>query len=44
LKKNRPGLDEALKQVRENEDTFVTWKLDRLGRSVKGVTSLIFCI
>jgi len=41
LKKDRPGLDEALKQVRENEDIFIVWKLDRLGRSVKGVANLI---
>lgn len=41
LKNNRPGLDEALKQLRDEEDTFIVWKLDRLGRSVKGVVSLI---
>jgi DNA invertase Pin-like site-specific DNA recombinase len=41
LKKNRPGLDEALRQLRDNEDTFIVWKLDRLGRSVKGVITLI---
>jgi len=40
LKKIRPGLDEALRQLRE-DDTFVVWKLDRLGRSVKGVVTLI---
>ena len=32
---DRPGLKEALAQLRE-ADTLVVWKLDRLGRSVKG--------
>jgi DNA invertase Pin-like site-specific DNA recombinase len=32
----RPGLKEALSQLRE-ADTLVVWKLDRLGRSVKGL-------
>ena len=36
----RPGLDAALDQLREG-DTLVVWKLDRLGRSVKG---LIDCV
>jgi DNA invertase Pin-like site-specific DNA recombinase len=31
----RPGLKEALSHLRE-ADTLVVWKLDRLGRSVKG--------
>ena len=30
----RPGLEEALAFTREN-DTFVVWRLDRLGRSLK---------
>lgn len=33
LKSKRPGLDEALGQLRPG-DVFVIWKLDRLGRSV----------
>lgn len=33
-KTKRPGLDEALSFLREG-DTFVVWKLDRLGRSMK---------
>ncbi len=32
---DRPGLKEALSHLRET-DTLVVWKLDRLGRSVKG--------
>jgi hypothetical protein len=34
----RPGLKEALSHLRE-ADTLVVWKLDRLGRSVKGLVS-----
>ena len=33
---DRPGLKEALSHLRE-ADTLVVWKLDRLGRSVKGL-------
>lgn len=36
----RPGLDDALSHAREN-DTLVVWKLDRLGRSVKGLVDLV---
>ena len=36
----RPGLDDALSHVREG-DTLVVWKLDRLGRSVKGLVDLV---
>jgi DNA invertase Pin-like site-specific DNA recombinase len=35
-KSQRPGLDQALDNLREG-DTLVLWKLDRLGRSVKDV-------
>ena len=35
-KANRPGLDLALEVLRKN-DTLVVWKLDRLGRTVKGL-------
>ena len=37
---NRPGLDQALSHVREG-DTLTVWKLDRLGRSVKGLVDLV---
>ena len=36
----RPGLKEALSHLRE-DDTLVVWKLDRLGRSVKGLVDLV---
>jgi DNA invertase Pin-like site-specific DNA recombinase len=36
----RPGLKEALSHLRE-ADTLVVWKLDRLGRSVKGLVDLV---
>src|SRR6516225_856189 len=36
----RPGLNEALSHLRE-ADTLVVWKLDQLGRSVKGLVGLV---
>src|SRR5260370_3158527 len=36
----RPGLDKALSHLREN-DTLVVWKLDRLGRSTRGLIELV---
>jgi DNA invertase Pin-like site-specific DNA recombinase len=39
-KTDRPGLREALSYLREI-DTLVVWKLDRLGRSVKGFVELV---
>jgi len=36
----RPGLDDALSHLR-GSDTLVVWKLDRLGRSVKGLVDLV---
>lgn len=36
----RPGLSEALAYLRK-DDTLVVWKLDRLGRSVKGLIDLV---
>ncbi|EAM4818781.1 recombinase family protein [Salmonella enterica] len=39
-KANRPGLKRALKYLQAG-DTLVVWKLDRLGRSVKDLVSLI---
>ncbi len=38
--KVRPGLDKTLEMLRSG-DTLVVWKLDRLGRSVKNLISLI---
>jgi len=37
---DRPGLQKALEQLRKG-DTFVVWKLDRLGRSVKQLVDLV---
>jgi DNA invertase Pin-like site-specific DNA recombinase len=37
---NRPGLDDALSHVREG-DMLIVWKLDRLGRTVKGLVDLV---
>ena len=37
----RPDLDDALSQVRKS-DTLTVWKLDRLGRRVKGFVELAF--
>ena len=37
---SRPGLDDALSHVRKG-DTLSVWKLDRLGRSVKGLVDLV---
>lgn len=39
-RKDRPGLEETLSHLREG-DTLVVWKLDRLGRTVKGLVDLI---
>jgi DNA invertase Pin-like site-specific DNA recombinase len=37
---DRPGLQRALDVIRKG-DTFVVWKLDRLGRSVKQLVDLV---
>jgi DNA invertase Pin-like site-specific DNA recombinase len=39
-KANRPGLIMALEVLRKN-DTLVVWKLDRLGRTIKGLIDLV---
>ena len=39
-KDNRPGLLKAIEMLREN-DTLVVWKLDRLGRSLAHLISVI---
>ena len=38
---DRPGLQEALAYLRDGQDGLVIWRLDRLGRTVKGVISLV---
>lgn len=38
--KLKPGLEEALAYLRSG-DTLVVWKLDRLGRTVKGLVDLV---
>lgn len=40
MRMNRPGLEDALSHVRKG-DTLAVWKLDRLGRSVKGLVNLV---
>jgi DNA invertase Pin-like site-specific DNA recombinase len=40
VKPQRPGLSEARSHLREG-DVLVVWKLDRLGRSVKGLVDLV---
>lgn len=37
---DRPGLNDALSHLRSG-DTLVVWKLDRLGRTVKGLVDLV---
>jgi len=37
---NRPGLQQALDELRKG-DTLVVWKLNRLGRTVRGLIELI---
>jgi DNA invertase Pin-like site-specific DNA recombinase len=39
-RENRPGIKLALEVLRKG-DTLVVWKLDRLGRSVKGLVDLV---
>ncbi|HMB04018.1 MAG TPA: recombinase family protein [Isosphaeraceae bacterium] len=39
-KSDRPGLAEALSHLRA-KDVLVVWKLDRLGRTVKGLVDLV---
>ncbi len=40
-KTERPGLNKALEHVRKDDDVFVIWKLDRLGRSLSHLLSII---
>ena len=36
INKRRPGQDDAVSHLRR-KDTFIIWKLDRLGRNLKGL-------
>ena len=40
VKAERPGLEKALDQIRK-KDTLVIWKLDRLGRSLSDLLSIV---
>jgi DNA invertase Pin-like site-specific DNA recombinase len=40
VKADRPGLDRALDNLRE-DDTLVVWRLDRLGRSLKHLIIMV---
>ncbi len=39
-KGNRPGLDDCLKTLRKG-DTLIVWRLDRLGRSMQHLVSVV---
>jgi len=39
-KMSRPGLDEVLAHLRK-DDVLVVWKLDRLGRTIRGLIDLV---
>lgn len=41
IKDDRPGLDNCLKALRKEEDTLVVWKLDRLGRNLKHLVTIV---
>lgn len=40
INKKRPGLDDAVSHLRK-DDTFIIWKLDRLGRNLKGLIEFV---
>ena len=40
IKATKPGLEKAVEQLRSG-DTLVVWKLDRLGRTVKGLIEFV---
>lgn len=40
-KAKRPGLEEALDYLRDNEDVLVVWRLDRLGRSLQQLIEMM---
>lgn len=41
MKTERPGLQAALEYLRDDEDTLIVWRLDRLGRSLKNLIALM---
>lgn len=40
-REDRPELISCLKSLRDNEDTLVVWKLDRLGRSLHHLIEIV---
>jgi DNA invertase Pin-like site-specific DNA recombinase len=38
---NRTELNQCLKSLRDNEDTLVVWKLDRLGRNLRHLIEIV---
>lgn len=40
-KAKRPGLQAALEYLRDEQDSLVVWRLDRLGRSLKDLIEII---
>ena len=40
INKKRPGLEDAVSHLRKN-DTLIIWKLDRLGRNLKGLIEFV---
>ena len=43
-KSTRPGLQETLDYLRDNQDTLVVWRLDRLGRSLKNLIEIMILL
>jgi len=40
-REDRPELKQCLKSLRDNEDTLVIWKLDRLGRNLRHLMEIV---
>ena len=41
VRSDRPGLEKVIEHLRPSEDTLVVWKLDRLGRSLQDLISIV---
>ena len=41
VRSDRPGLEKVIEHLRPGEDTLVVWKLDRLGRSLQDLISIV---